>query len=208
MPHSGSEAPRYFKGRANKKAVKSYKMAEAAFKRNNLENAIVNLNKAIKKDKDFIEAWLLLGDIYTELNRNQDAIKSFQKSLQIDSAFFPRCYFFIGNLAFDEGDYQMSAQYLARYLKFDNEQEITKGIAKNRLKRAQVAYDLITHPLDVQPVNCGDRLNTDEDEYVNFVDEDYGEMILTRKEKTEIDGEGRQLIREIFLHSDNSVILV
>ena len=48
----------------NKKAEKQYREAEQHFRSNEYDLALENLDKAIKKDKKFIEAYLLRGDIF------------------------------------------------------------------------------------------------------------------------------------------------
>ena len=120
----------------NKKALKNYKAAESAFKLFEFASALDYLQKAVDKDDDFIEAWLLMGDVYTELKQAQEAIHAFKQAIQIDSAFFPRAYFFIGNLAFEVGDYKTSSSYYQTYLQFSEEQEINRFLAKKRVDRA------------------------------------------------------------------------
>jgi len=187
----------------NKKALKSYKEAESSFRSFDYSSSLQQLNKTVKKDKNFIEAWLLMGDVFTELDQNKNAINAFNRSIQIDSTFFPRAYFFIGNLAFEEGDYALSAQYLKRYLQFEYEQELTKILAKNRLERAQYAMSLIQHPLDVEPINLGKQINSISDEYINFVNEDFSKLVLTRKTEVGLDIQDRKLFEEMFFQSDS-----
>lgn len=185
----------------NKKALKSYKAAEQAYRLFDYSEALQNLNHAVKKDKYFIEAWLLMGDVYTELNHRTDAISAFQKAVQIDSTFFPRAYFFVGNLAFEIGDYSLSEDNFKIYLRFEDEQELTKLLGEKGLERAQYANYLISHPAGNQPVNMGKLINTSSDEYVNFVNESHEKLVLTRKSEIGTDARNQVLFEERFFES-------
>lgn len=185
----------------SKKALKFYKEAESEYKLLNNDAALVYLEKAIKKDENFIEAWLLLGDIYTDLDQKNDAIIAFKKAIQIDPAFFPRSYFFIGNLSFELGKYEISREYLTTYLDFKDEPEIARSLAEMYRLRAQNALKLIQHPVDALPTNIGNQINSLADEYINYVNEDISELVLTRKVEVGIDHQNRKLYEEKFLET-------
>jgi len=55
-------AQQYHFSSDNKKAIKYYKEAETDYRQKELAMAVESLQKAVKKDAGFIEAWLLLGD--------------------------------------------------------------------------------------------------------------------------------------------------
>ena len=48
------------------KAIKAYEEAAKQYEANNFPDAIKALDKAIKLDKNFIEAYMMKGDIYTD----------------------------------------------------------------------------------------------------------------------------------------------
>ena len=56
----------------NKKSIKNYNSAVSYYQMGDYQNAINSLNKSITIDKNFIEAWLLLGDINADLKKYQD----------------------------------------------------------------------------------------------------------------------------------------
>ena len=56
----------------NKKAVKYYQTAESSYKQRELILAENALQQSVKSDPKFIEAWLLLGDVSTELKKIND----------------------------------------------------------------------------------------------------------------------------------------
>jgi outer membrane protein OmpA-like peptidoglycan-associated protein len=189
----------------SKAAIKNYRLAETSYKSSDFEQALNYLAKAVKKDNNFIEAWLLLGDVNTELNQKQEAIDAFNEAIRIDSSFFPRAYYFIGNLAFEMGAYKRSENYLKRYLQFKEEQKITRLLAAQKLQRAIFADSLVSNPINTIPVNLGKLVNTSSDEYVNFVNENQSQIILTRKYKVDTNNLGVSYYGERFYEtkSDN-----
>ena len=71
----------------NKKAIKSYEEALVSFNRMDYANAILLMQKAIKADDQFIEAYLVLAEIYIDSGNNKMAIDSYLKAIKIDPDF-------------------------------------------------------------------------------------------------------------------------
>ncbi len=165
----------------NKKAIKYYKAAELAYRQKELSIAIESLQKAVKKDRDFIEAWMLLGDSYADLSQKEEAIVAYKEAIRIDPDFFPRLYYFLGNLSFDLGKYEESEQHIEQFLSFSEISLHLRQVGEVALESARFATHAIQNPSGVSPVNMGDSINSTSDEYINFVNETTDQIILTRK---------------------------
>ena len=100
----------------NKKAIKHYKNAELFFNKSDLEASKESLNAALRKDPEFIEAWLFLGDVYNEQNNYTEAINSYNHAININSTYFPYAYYIIGNLEFKVGNYKTALDYYNSYI--------------------------------------------------------------------------------------------
>ena len=188
----------------SKKAVKYYQIAETAYKERYYLTAEKYLKKAIDKDNKLIEAWLLLGDVHAEMEKQQDAIYDFQQAIAIDSTFFPPAFYFLGNLNYDVGNYSASVNYYKRYLLFHDEDTVTRIMAAQKMKTAAFAADAITHPVGNPPENTGDAINTEADEYINFVNENHSVMTFTRKEKIRATDQRQVVFRENFYRSSKA----
>lgn len=187
----------------NKKAVKYYKAAENAFRQRDYRQAEDELAKAIRKDKNMIKAWLLLGDVHTELGKKGKAIAAFQQAITIDSTFFPHAYFFIADLSYESGNYATSANYFRRYLTFNNEDSLTRAIARQQLSNAVFAENAVSRPVCKLPVNLDGKINTKADEYINFVDATISSMTFTHKAKKQVSEKGQVYYSENFYRSLN-----
>ncbi len=184
----------------NKKALKHYAKAETAYREKDNREAILYLNKAVRADDQFIEAWLLLGDAYAELKDNEDALHAYERAVEISPDFFPRVYYFIGNLKFDEGDYSGAISNYRHYREMVVPGTPSYLDVENAIDRASFAEYCVSHPV-VEKVNAVDgQVNSQDDDYVNYVAQDGKRMILTRKELFD-SLPGQQLYIERFYQS-------
>ena len=72
-----------------KKAVKAFEAARKAYVERDYEQAYRQVQKAVGKDPDYAEAWLLQGEIGMETGDYELAIQGYEQSLRIDSTLFP-----------------------------------------------------------------------------------------------------------------------
>jgi len=168
---------------ANKKAVKWYQKATSAYKSDDKNEALELVNKSIGKDKNYVEAYLLKGDILTEMKKPRQAILSYEKAVSIDSSFFPPVWYFLGNLYYNVGNYRQSKQALTTFLTMKGISSTQRSLGKKRLAIAKAACRLKENPVKVQINKLNSSINTDEDEYVNYVAAGNRKLIFTRKEK-------------------------
>lgn len=198
---SGLWAQEYEFSTKNKKAIKQYAFAESAYTLKDNQEAIEYLKKAVKADKNFIEAWLLLGDAYAEVNLSFEAIDAYEKAINIDPSFFPRVYLFVGNLKFKIGEYADAINY---YHKYKNQIAVGSSAYLRVIKaieNAQFAQNCINSPTAFNVKNAGELINSLNDDYINYVSPANDMMMLTRKELVMIDDEGRDIFIEHFYKS-------
>jgi len=186
----------------NKKALKYYHQAEQTFKKRDNAKALIFLNKALKKDDGFIEAWLLKGDVLAELKRAGGAITAYTKAVEIDSVFFPPAWYFLGNLYYDSGLYDRAVATYKVFLKFDDVSTSQHKLAANRLMTAQSADELMRHKVNISPVLLDSSINTHDDEYINFAEADNKRLIFTRKQKIDSAVSQGVFYREQFYFTD------
>lgn len=72
-----------------KKAVKAFEAAQKAFVERDYEQAYLQIRKAVEKDSEYAEAWLLQAEIGMETGDQELALEGYEQSLRIDSTLFP-----------------------------------------------------------------------------------------------------------------------
>src|SRR5688572_2473697 len=71
----------------NKGAIKSYEAATKHYDLYQNDKAVEELNKAISKDPGFIEAYILLANVYVDKRQYETAIEQYNKALAINPNF-------------------------------------------------------------------------------------------------------------------------
>lgn len=164
----------------SKKAAKAYNEALSYFNRMNYASAEDYMNKAIKADEKFIEAYLVLAEIYIESGKRQGAINAYLAAIEINPEFFPEMYFTLARLEMMENKFTDAKSHLEKYLKFNNIRPELRAEANVRLKNCNFAIHAIENPVPFNPDNLGDSVNTENDEYWPSLTADEQLLIITR----------------------------
>lgn len=186
----------------NKKAIKYYEEATKSYDVRNYEGATEYLKKAIKEDDIFIEAHMLLAYLYSDLNQNQNAIEQMKKAISINPVFYPGNYFSLARLQFSTGQYNEAKQNYVKFLDKPSGNADMNKIAERDVKSCDFAMAAIDKPVPFKPINAGDGLNSQYDEYYPSVTADEQLFLFTRKLPTNKNQFGFQ---EDFYVSDKTV---
>jgi tetratricopeptide (TPR) repeat protein len=90
-----------------------YNLAQAHFKAGDYERALASAERTNQLDVTNLENYLLLGQIYAETDRNDEAIKALQTYIKYRSDDVPASVLF-GRLLFDIGEYEQTIQMMNR----------------------------------------------------------------------------------------------
>lgn len=165
----------------NKSAIKNYERANSYLELNNFSEAKVELNEAIKEDEKFLEAYLLLADVYRVTYDYKNAITNYRKSYQINPDFAAERYFYLATCELKTGNYKEAITSFNLYLSKGNPKEERKNIAKKYLTDCNFALEAIKHPVAFKPINLGPNINTAEQEYMASLTTDENSIIFTRQ---------------------------
>ncbi len=180
------------------KAHRYFQKAKTLYLAGQPRKALNAVSKAIKIYPPYSEAYLLKAEIWEELNDTLKAIRNYQKVLSLDSTAFPHVYYYLGELLYKKGDYEKSAFILERYLdKFGVVPNAKRVI--HLYKSASFAAKAIKSPWKTTVNSLPENINTDNAEYINFVNEDKTLLYFTRKEPLKTESiDGRNFIERIF----------
>ncbi|MHC1707240.1 MAG: OmpA family protein [Bacteroidales bacterium] len=165
----------------SKKAKREFEQAIHYISAKNYPQAVSKLVSALDADDHFIEAHLMLGDVYAEEKMYPKAIDAYLKAISIDSAFFPNAFHLVGNLELSLGKYESAKVHLRSYLRFPGIIPEKRSQCESKLRTCNFALDAIAHPVPFNPLNLGDSINTADDEYINAITADDREIYFTRK---------------------------
>ena len=101
---------------SSKKAVKHYEKAAYLYTARHLPEALTELDEALKIDAEFIESWLMKGDILSDMNQKDQAIVAYLKAIGINEKFFVNTYANVANLELKTGKYADAKKHFIRFL--------------------------------------------------------------------------------------------
>lgn len=165
-------------GQSNAKLEKQFEKARRYYSMQNIEDAIAEANKILDKNPEFINASLLLADIYHELDSTILEIEYLEQALEYSdkSAILYR----LGEAYYSIGSYEKAKNNYDFYLKTDQVPEMRKGEVRRKTKNCEFAIDAIKHPVEFDPIRLSSNINTANDEYWPGLSLDQQELVFTR----------------------------
>jgi outer membrane protein OmpA-like peptidoglycan-associated protein len=162
----------------SKKAIAGFEAAQSSYANNQPDKAIKYLEAAINKEKAFVEAYLLKADIYFSIKQHENEIEALSKALAIDSTFFVPAIFNMGVAKYNTGQYDEVAYWMNTYRRY-NKSKRSKLNPDYWIEKAEFAKKAVVNPVYIEPVNLGEHINSELDEYWPSLSADGETMIFT-----------------------------
>ncbi len=164
----------------SKRAIDAYNQGVKNYTLHNYAEAIDLLKQAIDADQNFINAYLVLAEIYTDDNQYENAIDAYKKGMAINPLYYPRGYIRQGTLEFNLARYEDSKESYKRYIELDTKDNKQIETARKGIKKCEFAINAVNNPVDFKPENLGPNINTVNDEYWPSLSADEQTLIITR----------------------------
>ena len=166
----------------SRKAIKVYREAKSALTSQNLNESKDLLEKALIFDDQFVEAWILLGDVFVEMGDKLRAIESYKKSILIDPEFSFPMYYRLAITEHSIGIYLESLKHIQKYLTYKRISSNYRNKALSLKKSCEFSINAMKSPVTFNPVNLGINVNSNADEYLPALSADGSTLIFTRSE--------------------------
>jgi outer membrane protein OmpA-like peptidoglycan-associated protein len=169
----------------SKRAIEAYNSGLQSYSLHYYPAAIKHLLAAIEADPQFLEAYLVLAEVYEDSDQPTNAIKTYQQAVQLNHDYYPYAYIRLGNLEYKEGLYEDALESYQNYLKLDTDNTSHIEKARNGISRCKFSIHAVNHPVDFKPVNLGPNVNTTADEYWPGLSADEQTLVITRLVKSD-----------------------
>ena len=166
----------------SRKAIKAYREAKSALASQNFNESKDLLEKALIFDDQFVEAWILLGDVFVEMGDKLRAIESYKKSILIDPEFSFPMYYRLAITEHSIGIYLESLKHIQKYLTYKRISSNYRKKALSLKKSCEFSINAMKSPVTFNPVNLGINVNSNADEYLPALSADGSTLIFTRSE--------------------------
>lgn len=167
----------------SKKAIKLYESALDYYNQRADEEARTTLIKALDADKNFIEARIMLADVYTEHGAYEKAIEQYKVVTAVNPDFFPNSFYILGNLQLNVGNYDDARLSYTKFLAYKGTHPETKEKARQKFMNAEFGSAAMKTPVPFEPVNLGPGINTASAEYFPAITADEKTIIITRSDR-------------------------
>jgi outer membrane protein OmpA-like peptidoglycan-associated protein/tetratricopeptide (TPR) repeat protein len=183
---------------SNTRAVKNYERSTKFFDAKMFQQALDEIDDALKTDPSFIEAYMLKGDILSDMGETKKAITYYQEAIRLNPDYFSGNYFNLGLLFIKIASYEEAAVSFEKYITYPKVPEDKFLKAKSYIKRCRFAAHALLNPVPFDPLNLGDQINTRFAEYLPAVTADEQLLIFTRRQPRINPGQGQSREEEDF----------
>lgn len=175
-------------GIQSKKALKLYEegMLQARYRAR--DKAIAAFEEAVDVEPDFAHAHYQLGiNAYVQKDYEQ-ALPHLESAHQLMPDAFNAIDFYLGEVYFYLGKYAEAEERLEAFVDRGVGRKVDHEKAKANLRHASYAAEAIKDSLDFHPVNLGEAINTDKDEYLPFLTADDNYLLFTSRRPQSVGG--------------------
>lgn len=167
----------------SKKAVKYFEEALRYYSARRNDEALELLQKALKADENFIEAYAVSGDCYSDIGKLEKAIENYQKVVDLDPDFLTTSFKQLADAQFKTGDYASALENYTTFLTKKRVNPQLKDQAERNLKNAEFGVVAKEKPVPFSPENLGQSVNTADYEYFPVLTADEQTLVFTRNKR-------------------------
>lgn len=140
------------------------------------------LEKIHRSQPEYLRATLVLADIYKEQKDTTKAFPLYREIIERNKDYSYKPYFEMGKIYLYFGKYAWAEKYLKTVNTFERVPKNHKRTSDLLLQNAEFAKQAVQNPVDFQPINLGENINTLEDEYLPQITADGDYLIFTRRD--------------------------
>ena len=163
------------------RAVKVYDEGKGSYENLDYKTAEQQLKEALKYDNNFFEAYMMLGELYTNLNRYSEAASNYQAAIKIDSIAYRPVYFRLAYAELMTGEYANALLHYKTYLRNKGNSEKNRLTALKNIRNCEFAIEAEKKPVPFDLINAGNGINTSDDEYWPSITADGQTLMFTRQ---------------------------
>jgi len=184
IPFSGDCQPVTYTT-TNKGAIQRYEAATKYYDVYQFDKALAELEKSLLKDPGFVEAQILIADIYIQKDLHEKAIEHFEMAIAINPNFFPNTYFSLANVELNTGKYENAKKHFEKFLTFPGTNPAFRTKAENRIRSCEFALVALKNPVDFKLINMGENINGIYDDYLPSLTVDNQTLFFTKNQPVE-----------------------
>ncbi len=166
---------------SDNRAIKFFEEAVGYLNQQEIGAGLQTIEKALDRDPQFVEAWLVKADLLIESLQMDEAIEAMKKSIEVNPDFFPNKYFTLGQLYMGQAKYEEAHEQFSTLLTYGQVPSELLDHANKQLENSEFAMEAIKNPVDFNPINLGPGVNSEMAEYYPSITVDGKQLLFTRE---------------------------
>lgn len=162
----------------SKKTLQQFDQALQYYKLNEFENAELTIQNILKKNSNFVDAILLLADVYHESGLTKSEIETLEKAL--DYVKNPLVYLRLGKAYFSLGEYERALANFETYLRNKDISAARRTEVEHNILNCRFAIKAVNNPVEFKAERLPDKINTKNNEYWPSISLDGSKLVFTR----------------------------
>jgi len=163
----------------SKKAVELYHKAQYFYDRYSYAMAIQSLEQAVLADPKFVQAYLFLSQMHQDMLQFHKAIECGDKALAINDKIYPEIRYSLGQMKLMLGMYREALSDFQQFKEIPKIPHPKLIIADSLIVRCNYGIQAMEHPVPFNPVNLGDSVNSEYDDYWPSISADEKTLVIT-----------------------------
>jgi len=167
----------------SKKAKKSYQEAGKMYGMRFYTDAKTLVKDAIKYDTNFLEAHVLLGEMYLDKRKYSQAAAELNYAIELDSSNdIPVIYRMVAEAELHDLQLKEAIDHVEEYKNIPGVSEFSKQKAEDLIQLALFRKHMVDNPVPYYPINLGGNINSEWYEHSPTLTVDEKTLYFTRKQ--------------------------
>lgn len=166
---------------ATEKIATQFKEARKLFFGGNPDEAVKELEKVVKKQDNYVDAYLLLGEIYESKKQYEQARDFYKKAMNLSETYKPEVFFWMARSYYAQKNYAEAQPLFKSYITQANAKPETVVLAQEMLKESALRQQLTQKAFAFEPKNLGPNINTENFEHLPSLSIDGKTLLFTRQ---------------------------
>ncbi|MFP4663513.1 MAG: OmpA family protein [Bacteroidales bacterium] len=163
----------------SRKAIRYFEDAREFVSSRRVEMAINAAKEATIEDEEFLEAWVLLSELYYFDGQMESFENALRKVVAIEPEFDPGYFLRLAELSYQNGKYQQGLDDLDEFEEYSNRSLEKNTMYRHVKDKLEFAVEAMKNPVDYDPVNLGSNVNTKYDDYWPSLTADEQRLVTT-----------------------------
>lgn len=181
-----------------KKTEALYNEALTLSQQGNSVKSAQRLSEILKLDSTFYMARFALADLSHEAGKRDDEIENLQKGLAFSGDSYPVGYKFLAEVLYKKGDYAEALNRMEHYAML---KKMLNPGEQLLLASCRFSVNAVRHPVSFHPVDPGDSINSEAEEYWPSLNAEANKLVFTRLETKDRTGQKVPKPQEDFYYS-------